>query len=184
MYIKTTSISPLGSVVFVWYMIHNKPRIVHIILPSNDYTARDLAGLLYPSAVRKTCSVIETAVDDVKASIQGKPVRLSVNILLLESLPPFEQKVLRVVKNIPRGKVSSYKFVAEKAGRPGAARAVGNAMAKNPFPLIVPCHRVLNSNGNPGGFQCGTAIKQCLLRNEGIEFNQNNLWKNGRFYYS
>lgn len=79
----------------------------------------------------------------------------------------FQEKVYKVVKQIPREKVLTYKEVAVKLGNPGLARAVGNALNKNRNPK-VPCHRVIKSNGEIGGYRYGTNRKIYLLRKEGI----------------
>lgn len=81
----------------------------------------------------------------------------------------FERSVYRAVLRIPRGEVRSYAWVARQAGRPGAARAVGNALNKNPFIGIVPCHRVVRSDGSLGGFARGAAAKKRMLSREGID---------------
>ena len=82
----------------------------------------------------------------------------------LSPLTEFEKTILcELRKSVARGSVTSYGKLAAKAGFPGAARAVGNTMKKNPFPLFFPCHRVIRSDGNPGKFQGGTAIKLILL---------------------
>jgi O-6-methylguanine DNA methyltransferase len=73
------------------------------------------------------------------------------------------------VRGVPRGSVVSYGDVAAGVGRPRAARAVGNAMAKNPFPWVVPCHRVVKSDLSIGGFSGSPCRKGDLLRQEGIE---------------
>lgn len=75
----------------------------------------------------------------------------------------FEKKVLREVLKIPLGEVRTYKWLAEKVGSPSAARAVGNALRKNPFPLLIPCHRVILSNKNIGNYSQGKDIKKKLL---------------------
>lgn len=77
----------------------------------------------------------------------------------------FERAVYRETTKIPRGKTVSYGKIARRIGRPGAARAVGAALAKNPVPIIVPCHRVVRADGSPGGFSSrgGTATKKKLL---------------------
>ena len=80
---------------------------------------------------------------------------------------PFQQKVWTLLKDIPFGQVRSYKWVAEKMGMPKASRAVGNANGKNPIPIIIPCHRVVRTNGNLGGFSSGIDIKKHLLEHEG-----------------
>ena len=84
------------------------------------------------------------------------------------------KKVFQVVKKIPRGKVISYKKIAELVGNPRAWRAVGNILNKNPNPKTIPCHRIIKSNGEIGGYKYGTKRKISLLRKEGVVI------KNGR----
>ena len=79
---------------------------------------------------------------------------------------PFERRIWKVLLGIPYGETRSYKWVAERAGRPGAARAAGRAIGKNPIPIVVPCHRVIASDGSLGGFSCGVEIKRWLLEHE------------------
>ena len=78
----------------------------------------------------------------------------------------FQKRVYAVVRSIPRGETMTYGQVAELAKSPGAARAVGRAMAANPFAILIPCHRVLAKDG-PGGYAYGQDIKERLLRLEG-----------------
>ncbi len=80
----------------------------------------------------------------------------------------FEKKVYKKVTEIPPGKVASYKQVAESLGS-RAYRAVGNAMKKNPIPLLVPCHRVINTNRELGGYGGGLDLKKRILFKEGVE---------------
>jgi len=80
----------------------------------------------------------------------------------------FQKRVYRVVKKIPKGNVMTYKKVAKLAGRPLASRAVGNALNRNPNPKIIPCHRVVKSDGQIGGYKSGTKRKIALLKKEGI----------------
>ncbi|MCX6751742.1 MAG: MGMT family protein [Candidatus Nomurabacteria bacterium] len=79
----------------------------------------------------------------------------------------FAEKVYEVVKKIPKGKVLTYKEVARKAGNMKASRAVGNILNKNHNPKI-PCHRVIRSDGKPGGYNKGGQKKKEILRKEGI----------------
>lgn len=83
---------------------------------------------------------------------------------------PFETKVLDHLIQIPVGKAMSYGALAEWSGYPRAARAVGRLMAKNPFPLFYPCHRVIRADGQLGNFGGGTPMKHRLLEDEGIIF--------------
>lgn len=84
-------------------------------------------------------------------------------------LTPFQQLVYRVICRIPKGQVRSYAWVARRIGRPGAARAVGNALNRNPFMPQVPCHRVVRTDGSLGGYAGGLAKKRLLLRREGCK---------------
>ena len=79
----------------------------------------------------------------------------------------FQLRVWNIVRSIPYGQVRSYSWVAAQAGSPGAARAVGQAMANNPFPIIVPCHRVVGQAGALTGFGGGLEMKRRLLAMEG-----------------
>ncbi|MDP2940655.1 MAG: MGMT family protein [Candidatus Omnitrophota bacterium] len=78
-------------------------------------------------------------------------------------MTPFAKRVYKVVLTIPLGEVRSYKWVAKKAGRPGACRAVGTILKHNPLPLIIPCHRVVRSNQKLGGYAFGAGRKRRLL---------------------
>lgn len=81
----------------------------------------------------------------------------------------FADTVRKVVKNIPKGKVMTYSEVAKKAGSPRAARAVANIMAQN-YDLEIPCHRVIRSNGTPGGYnRGGESAKRDILVSEGVK---------------
>lgn len=85
----------------------------------------------------------------------------------LSELAEFERKVLLATAKIPAGRVKSYTEVAKAAGNALASRAAGNALHKNPVAIIVPCHRVLRSDGSLGGYGGGLPIKEWLLRHEG-----------------
>jgi O-6-methylguanine DNA methyltransferase len=81
-------------------------------------------------------------------------------------LTDFEKKVYAIVRKIPKGEVRSYKWVAAEIGNPYLARAVGTALSRNTDPSVVPCHRVIRSDGNLGGYAWGLAKKKRLLKNE------------------
>ncbi len=78
----------------------------------------------------------------------------------------FAKKVYKAVLTIPLGEVRTYKWVARKAGRPQAYRAVGQILKNNPYPLIVPCHRIVASSGRLGGYIFGKKVKRTLLNLE------------------
>ena len=84
----------------------------------------------------------------------------------LSQVPEFDRAALETASRIPYGEVRSYKWIAEQLGKPDAARAVGGAMAGNPVPLIVPCHRVVKTDGGLGGYSFGLLQKEALLNLE------------------
>jgi len=83
----------------------------------------------------------------------------------------FQQQVWEAARRIPYGQVRTYAELARSIGRPKAARAVGSALGRNPVLVVVPCHRVLRSDGGLGGFAAGLGVKRALLRLEGHEFH-------------
>jgi methylated-DNA-[protein]-cysteine S-methyltransferase len=104
--------------------------------------------------------------DDIRNLVAGKPVANGVK-LDWSGITPFRRTVLEECARIPAGKTVSYGELAEKVGRPRAARAIGRVMATNPWPLFVPCHRVVGSDGSLHGYGGGLPMKEALLRAEG-----------------
>jgi O-6-methylguanine DNA methyltransferase len=97
----------------------------------------------------------------------GTPGELPIDV---RGLTPFQQTVLTMAATIPRGEVRPYGWLAKEVGRPGAVRAVGSTMARNPTPLIVPCHRVVRSDGTIGNYSLGGPHRKWeLLRYEGSD---------------
>ncbi len=101
-----------------------------------------------------------------RALATGKLGKLEVD---LAGLSEFQQAVLRKTAEIPPGEVRPYGWVAREIGRPGAVRAVGSALNKNPVPVIVPCHRVSRSDGHLGDYAYGAGMKRDLLSAEGLD---------------
>ena len=97
---------------------------------------------------------------------RGEPVAFP-DALDFSAATPFQRAVWQATREIPYGQTRSYGWLAAKVGRPRAARAVGQAMAATPWPLIVPCHRVVSSDGRLGGYGGGLDIKKRLLFLEG-----------------
>ena len=109
------------------------------------------------------------AAEGIAALLRGEPSDLSGILLDMSTLPPFHRRVYAAARAIPRGATVTYGALAGSVGAPCAARAVGQALARNPFPLLVPCHRVTGANGQMGGFSApgGIATKLRLLAIEG-----------------
>lgn len=96
----------------------------------------------------------------------------------------FHEAVWKATKRIPRGKVATYGIIARLVGKPKAARAVGNALNKNPYAPIVPCHRVVRSDGSIGGFASGSRKKAALLAKEGVSLRAGKVSPFEKFMYT
>lgn len=154
-------VTDLGPVTLLWndgsslctgILLPESP--VHRALP--PVPLRPLPELLFP---------LERAVRDCARGL-WRPADLS--LLFRDGVSDFQWRVLMADYSIPSGKAATYGMVAEQAGYPGAARAAGGSLAGNPWPLVIPCHRVIRSDRRPGGFQSGTSSKLKLLALEGV----------------
>ncbi len=108
---------------------------------------------------------VQRAVEGITALLRGEPSDLSKVELDLDRVPSFHRRVYEIARTIPPGATLSYGAVAARLGAPGSARAVGQALGRNPFPIIVPCHRVVGAGGKVGGFSAsgGNTTKLRLL---------------------
>lgn len=117
---------------------------------------------------------VQTVIDDVVALMRGEKKALLDAALDMDGIPDFHRRVYDVARAIPPGQTLTYGDVAEKLDAPGSARAVGQALGQNRFPILVPCHRVLGAGGKVGGFTArgGTTTKMRLLNIEGAKVNE------------
>lgn len=149
---------PTGDAVVIWSP-SAFPKIKAILLPG--HAAEEAAQATKPG---RTLPPLVTALRDYAA---GEPVRFSLDDLDFADSSPFSIAVSEACARIPRGEVRSYSDLAEMAGKRGAARAAGGVMARNRFPLVVPCHRVVASGGHLHQFGGGLPLKRALLELEG-----------------
>ena len=147
-------------------------RITGVQLPEpRDADTRLRLEARFDGAVEATPPAsIRDVITRMTASLRGEGDDLADVPLDLDALPPFRRRVLEEVRTIPAGETLSYGEVAEAVGSPGAARAVGQALGRNPFPIVIPCHRVLAAGGRIGGYtaQGGTTVKAKMLAAEGV----------------
>jgi len=146
--------------------------IARVQLPEPDDArtrARLLAGVA-DAEYGTPAGAARRAVALVTAHLEGKRADLGTIALDMSAVPAFHRRVYEAARAIPSGGACSYGELAARLGSPAAARAVGQAMRRNPFPIIVPCHRVLAAGGKPGGFSAngGLDTKARLLAIEGV----------------
>ena len=135
---------------------YSKKGIREISFPSRAVTKPD--GIKPPVFIKKTGKQLQ-------AYYSGKKIKFTCP-LDLSGFGEFEVAVWKKTDSIPFGETRSYEWIARHLGRPKAARAVGNALGKNPVPVLIPCHRVIKKDGSLGGFGGGTAWKKYLLKLE------------------
>jgi len=161
-----------GEAAVVWFADRQGPRIAWIFLPAPaEKTLRDIRRM-FPGATRKSCGAMAKLGKALFAFTEGRAVSFDTTEPDMSRVPPYHRKVLRALTEIPRGKVSTYGAVASRTGAPGGARAAGQGCAKNPFPIVFPCHRVIRSDRSLGGFGGGLKLKRALLEMEGIQFDK------------
>ena len=161
-----------GQTAVLWGTQRERPTILRVVLSRPGLSADRLVRKSFPGFRPSSCPEIDRVADRIEAFLSGEYVRFSLAITRLDLCSGFQQRVLRAEHGIPRGKVSSYGRLAGRIGNPNGARAVGTALATNPFPIIVPCHRAVRSGGAIGGYQGGTAMKRALLEREGNVFDR------------
>ena len=146
--------------------------IVRVQLPEGgDRSLRARLGRYCPDAVEQPPPApVRRAIARIQLLLDGKRADLSEIPLDMEEVPPFHRRVYEAARTIPAGATKSYGEIAARAGTPGAARAVGQALGRNPFAIVVPCHRVLAAHGRMGGFSAhgGVNTKVRLLSIEGV----------------
>jgi O-6-methylguanine DNA methyltransferase len=147
--------------------------LVGVQLPeASEMETRERMLHRFPAAAETaTPAKVQDAIDRIVALLHGEPSDLSVIVLDMEGVAPFHRRVYEVARTIPPGKTLAYGDVAARLRISGAARAVGQALGRNPFPIVVPCHRVLAAGGKIGGFSAhgGTATKRRMLAIEAGE---------------
>ena len=159
--------TPVGRCALAW----NAEGVVAVQLPeASALASKARLRRRFPGITRGTPPrLVRRAIAAIVRLLKGGRDTLGNIPLNLSGCTSFHRRVYEVARTIPAGETWTYGVLAAQAGRPGAARAVGQAMARNPFPLIVPCHRVTGAQGGAGGFSAhgGVGTKFRLLRIEG-----------------
>ena len=167
--LETDISTDFGQVRLIWVDTASGPKVRKIFLPGDRRP--DTPGVT--QATPDEVQVIHHLAAGIQAFLRGTDVAFDTGILDLDLCTRFQRSVLLAEYGIPRGYVSTYGRIARYIGIPSGARAVGNALARNPFPIVIPCHRALRSDGSLGGFQGGREMKERLLRMEGVRIGEN-----------
>jgi methylated-DNA-[protein]-cysteine S-methyltransferase len=160
--------TPIGVCGIAW----NERGIVRFQLPERDAaaTAQRLRGRLV--IAREATPGVEVAqvIKSMQKYLAGDRVDFSAVSLDFSGVPDFHRKVYRAARAVKWGQTATYGQLAAKSGSPDAARAVGQAMSRNPLAILIPCHRILAAGKKMGGFSAfgGTSVKEKLLALEGI----------------
>jgi methylated-DNA-[protein]-cysteine S-methyltransferase len=171
MNIKLIKKTPFGPVAIIWTGFNPNTQIIRVLLSMPGLSAEEQAFALYPNSVFSSCTEIDTVALSISGILEGNNINIPLDVADLSACSEFQQSVLRAEYPISRGSVSTYRLIAKQVGKPKGARAVGSALAHNPFPLIVPCHRAIRSDRHLGGYKGGIEMKRALLEMEGIPFD-------------
>jgi len=148
-----------------WIEVSWSPQGLRTLSLSGSKPAQPDAGTVPPW--------VRGAAERIARHLAGEPADLAGIPVDLEGLPPFRRKVLETLRGTRAGETFTYGQLARLAGSPGAARAVGQAMARNPLPIVIPCHRVVAADG-PGGFSLFGSLeaKERLLALENVRLRR------------
>ncbi|MCA9989531.1 MAG: methylated-DNA--[protein]-cysteine S-methyltransferase [Anaerolineales bacterium] len=156
--------SPIGPI----WVAQSDAGLVAIYIGAHEARLREIIARLTKADIRRDPGRVQPALAQLHEYLHRQ--RQSFTLPIDNSiLTPFQQEVLSLVQQIPYGQVRTYGDIARALGKPGASRAVGRANATNPLPIVIPCHRVLGSDGKLHGYGGGAGLetKAWLLRLEG-----------------
>ncbi|WP_297981628.1 methylated-DNA--[protein]-cysteine S-methyltransferase [uncultured Methanobrevibacter sp.] len=174
LYKYTIEKSKIGEITIIW-RDEGKFIIEEILLSLPNKSSKERAKEKYEREEElkiKKSKQLKKFLKELNKYFDGKPYKFSLDYLNLDKLSEFDREVLKAEFETPKGTVNTYKQLAERVNTPKAARPVGNALKKNPYPIIIPCHRTIKSDGNLGGYagmKEGHKYKGILLELEGLE---------------
>lgn len=161
--------TPIGACGIAW----RGAKVIGVEIGDTDeketrYRLGERVGEQFPEAQADVPAFVAQAIEKVRVLLDGGSPDFSQTPLALEALPDLNRQVYEIILELKAGETTTYGAIARRLGDVSLSQAVGYALGKNPFPIIVPCHRVLGSNGKVGGFSAagGTATKLKLLNIE------------------
>jgi methylated-DNA-[protein]-cysteine S-methyltransferase len=175
--------SVFGTFGIVWLKTKNGPKVQRVYLPNEETTAKKLIHAEFVDSNPMSCGDILELGERIQQFLKGEPIKFELDIVSLEICSAFQRRVLLAEYGIPRGWISTYGRISKNLGIPNGARAVGRVLSRNLFPIIIPCHRAIRSNGELGGFQGGLRMKKALLEYEGVSISESGKVLTAKIYY-
>lgn len=169
---STSVPSAFGTLSMLWRKTAAGPKIRRLLLPEERIPAGEVTRTTHTDLRSLSNPTIRLLAEGIQSYLKGEAVQFQISLADLKECSEFQRRVLLMEYGIPRGWVTTYGRIAMRLGSPGAARAVGTALSRNPFPIIIPCHRAIRSDGHLGGFRGGLNMKRALLELEGVEFSE------------
>ena len=168
MLINTTSLhTPIGKI----KLAKSDQGLCYLALPGLADRLPSFLNKNFPGAeIKANRDVFSDEINQLEQYFAGQRRQFELELDLRVS--PFYKSALELVAKVPYGEVTNYGAIARRLGRPGSVRAVGGANAHNPIPIIIPCHRVLNSKGELNGYAGGLPMKKQLLELEIASYNK------------
>jgi methylated-DNA-[protein]-cysteine S-methyltransferase len=175
--------SVFGPFAIIWREFKKNPKVYRIILSNKQASALEIVQNTFPTAGQSSNPIMLDFAQQIQDFLSGQVVEFDLTLLALETCSEFQRRVLLAEYGIPRGWVSTYGRIGKQIGVIQGARAVGSALAGNPFPIAIPCHRAIRSDYKLGGYQGGVEMKAALLKNEGFKISKSGKVITDRFYY-
>lgn len=167
----------------VWKEFGHDLQLQRIFLSDPEHNSEIKARESFKQIKVQLNSSIALLGEKIQRFLKGEKVEFDLDLLDFNRCLEIQKRVLLAEYKIPRGWVSTYKRIANHIGISNGARVVGNALARNPFPIVIPCHRAIKTNGDLGGYQGGINMKRILLEMEGIEISERGKVITNRIYY-
>lgn len=164
--------SPFDEFTIVWREYETRVLIQRIFLSGQKIKSETRMKEFYPTVEIGDSKVISIIGEKIQQFLQGKKIQFELDVLDFSMCYKIQKKVILAEYEIPRGWVSTYARIAKHVGIKNGARVIGNALAKNPFPIIIPCHRAIKSDRTLGGYQGGISMKRKLLEMEGVTLSE------------
>jgi methylated-DNA-[protein]-cysteine S-methyltransferase len=163
--------TPWDNISILWSKTQSGVLVQRIFLSDSKSSSENKVQAVFQKVALGSSPLIMELTEKILMFLDGRKVNFDLNIVDFDRCYATQKRVILAEYEIPRSWISTYKRMAGHLGIPNGARAVGNALARNPFPIIIPCHRAVRTEGSLGGYQGGVKMKRALLEMEGVKFS-------------